>query len=87
VDQGSVSCLDPGPYFSNWDVQMREEGKDSPLPTGVSPLPFLPSIVSRSLEGIEAAQGMATSLHSGHAAAESGHQQNEHIVFKTVISM
>ncbi len=70
VDQWSVNCLDPGPCCSNCDMHVYEEGEGPPVG------PFTPvSVISRNSEGMEMSQGRGASLHSGHAAAGSGHQK------------
>jgi hypothetical protein len=72
MDQGSVSCLDPGPHCRDWNIH------GSPLELG-SPDPYS-NIVSRSTGGQEAAPSKAASPHLGRAAAGFGRQQSEHIV-------
>ncbi len=80
----------------NWCSLSPLGGLGPPTPKVASPFPgsvqtpspwFRTSTVSRSSEGIEAAQRRAASLHLGHAAAGSGRQQSEHILFNLLFDV
>jgi hypothetical protein len=78
-DQGSLNCLDPGPFRSKWSIHEWEEGGGLPLGHVV---PDTCRGGSRDSESMEATQRWAASSHSGCAASRSGYQQSEHVVFR-----
>ncbi len=78
-DQGLLNCLDPGPFRSKWSMHVLGEGGGLPLGRVV---PDSCRGGSRDPESMETIQWLAASLHTGCAAAKSGYQQSEHVVFR-----
>jgi hypothetical protein len=80
-DQGSLNCLDPGPFRSKWSMHVLGEGGGLPLGRVV---PDSCRGGSRDSESMEATQRWVASSHSRCVTARSGYQQSEHVVFRKI---